>query len=206
MSQNAQDMYELCSFDGYGATLGSATQVSTFVNNARGLNPPNGRVQILIRDIGGVSGALKAWMYAGRIIDRSGAEANFAIGATRKLIFENNATPVFLDRTIYAENGKLISVAASFQKDTNAMTQTPLMQIFDAGADPFDGYAASATFTMTDNLLQQDTTLTFTATRTGNWVVRVRGQHASGNLWMAMAITIGTGGTPKILPSIKVGF
>jgi len=205
MSLNTRDMYGLCVFDGYGATLGSATQVAAFNNNVEGLNPPNGRAQILIRDIGGVSGALKAWMYAGRIIDRSGVEPNFTVGLTRKFIFENNATPVFLDRVIHAENGKLVSVSASFQKDTNAMTQTPLMQIFDAGADPFDGYAASATFTMTDNLLQQDTTLTFTATRTGNWVVRVRGQHASGNLWMAMAITIGIGGVPKILPTLKVG-
>jgi hypothetical protein len=192
LSNNTQDMYGLCVFSGYGASLNSTIQVAAYNNNVEGLNPPNGRDQIIIRDIGGVPGALKAWMYAGRIIDRSGIEPNFTIGTTRKFIFENLTTPVFLDRVVYAEIGKPITVNFSIQKDANGMTETPQSQIFDQSDDPFDGYAAGATQIMTDNLLQQDYTLTYTALRSGNHVVRVRGKNASGNLWVAMQILVGS--------------
>jgi len=192
MSGNTRDMYGLCVFDGYAASLNSTTQVAAFNNNVEGLNPPNGRAQIVIRDIGGAPGALKAWMYAGRITDRSGIEPNFAIGATRKYIFENNATPVFLDRVIYAEAGKPIWANVSMQKDVNGMTETPRVQIFDEAYDPFDGYAVGAEQVMADDLVQHDYVLTYTALRTGNHVVRIRGKNAAGNLYAGMRILIGS--------------
>ena len=171
---------------GYGVTLGSTIQVGGYA-----ILEQSSQSRVVIWDIGGVLDALKAWMYGGRIISDTGTlPPGSAITTTYNHLFERSGGPVYLDYPIRLRAGAN-TVTVYCRKDTNSMTETPRAQIVLPGSDPFFGGTAAAEVPMTDNTNWQTLTLFYSSERAQQAVVRVRGAHASGNLWQAIVVAGG---------------
>lgn len=167
--------------NGFGASLNSATQVAGY----SGALPQAGWQRIVIWDVGGVNGGLKAWMYGGRVINDTGTlpPAPTIFTQTYNHIFERNNTPVYLDINFFAQKNVPFTITVSLKKDTNTMTETPSAAIIDPGKEIFSTASRLVTSTMVDNTSWQTLTLTYTADHDRALILRLRGRNASGNLW-----------------------
>lgn len=180
---------------GYGASLNSATQVdTTYLQQVQG-----GWQSIVMWDIGGVAGALKAWMPGGVFI--SDTATNTLTNAPSSLIqFKGTPgsaglLPCFLDIPFYGRNGVTLNVTVYCKKDTNSMAETPVAQIIDPNVQTFLGGAdVLASATMADDTNLQKLTMSYTPAADGPLTFRFRGKHTSGNYWFAVQGLGGEGG------------
>jgi hypothetical protein len=177
---------------GYGVSLQSAIQCGGYSLSLH----TQGWPCAVMWDIGGVTGALKAWMYGGRIVTQTGTlpspvpawcKVDAGASGTYQAIYERSATPTYLDFPIYGMKGRKVSVTVVCKKDTNSMTETPSIAICDPNASIFSGTPGSvggdilATSTMADTTNWQTLRTSYTPTKHGPLIVRWRGRNASGN-------------------------
>ena len=173
---------------GYGASLSSTTQV---VNYALGANGTRQQGAWLF-DIGGVAGALKAWMGGGRIVsDTVTLPPGTTITTTWQYIFESAVnSPVWVDLPLLLKAGTN-TVKVYVKKDTNGMTATPKAQLL--AATDINGATPLSEVVMVDDTNWQTLTLTYTSATAQQAIVRVEGKNATGSLWTAIAVQGGGG-------------
>jgi hypothetical protein len=184
---NASGFFNLCMFNAIGADNFAATPVGSFVNNSNGLSV-DGRAQIVMRHFAGVDGSLLAWMYAGTVTDRSGAEPTLAGGYTYKFSPVVATHPTYVDWPFWLPAGETIAIRVWLQKTGTGWIQTPRFQIFHAANDPFGGGIVDYEQIMVDDTNEQAFLVTFTAAEYGLHVLRVRCQNATDNLYAAVSI------------------
>lgn len=161
-----------------GAFLNSPIQAYTY-----GYQYFRERDQTVVRDIGGVAGAIKAWMPGGRVVTDT---VIYPVGYTYSynFIFETAGYATFLDFPFNACVG-VNTFSVWMKKDTNAMGVTPRIQIIDPKSDTFDGGVALFESVMADNTDWQEIQVYYTSIVERKLWLRVTGTHSAGNLWMA---------------------
>ena len=196
-SGNNQDIFMSgYSITGHGATLGSSTQVTSYLTAT---DPASSYMQTCIYDISGIAGRVGVWMPGG--IVKSVASGWSGTPPSPVQSFYHNHNPVgqsgsstsvfcpnFLDFPITGIAGTPITVTLWLQKDGNSWKETPVASLVDM-AHGFDtGAAVLATTTMADNTSWQTLTLTYTPTYNQQIKLRVECMNGSGNLWWNYAV------------------
>lgn len=192
---------------GYGASLNSATQVSTITDRGAG----NYIRKVVMWDIGGVAGAYKAWMYGGMVLSQAGI-----VPPGRTVAYQHVPTsasyPVWMDRFAEVEPGATITITAYLRKDA-AMAYLPRVQLFRIEDDPLLGGATLDADTMTDSIDTWETlSLEWTNSTVGpvTVVVRTLAQNASGNVYADSLIvnggSTGGGGGARWISGEAIGY
>ncbi|HUV66046.1 MAG TPA: hypothetical protein VMW24_19275 [Sedimentisphaerales bacterium] len=192
---------------GYGATLGGTTQVGSIYSS------PTGHQQVVMHDIGGVAGALKAWMYgsnsaAGGIVNNDAPPDDAGAGTFASVLpnakcYTFNCTsvtyPAYLDFPIRRVKNQAITITARMRQLVAGMTERPTVQLIDPEDDPFFGGTALATETVTDDALWQTLTINYNPVDATNYdrelIVRLRATETGAVMYGGMTVeTAGSGG------------
>jgi len=186
---NDIDMNFCWSISGINCTLDGIIQISEYQDNTYRHSSP-----FVLWDIGGISGAVKSWMYAGRVATDT-ATFTTGIAESHKFILEQDEEYLYLDWEYLLSDGEILDVDVYMKKDTNGMTLTPRCQILDSDHDPIyiNGTSAVSEQIMTDNTDWQTKSLSYTSSGQNKIIVRVLGQNSSGNFWAQVVRNLATG-------------
>jgi len=179
---------------GYGATLGGTTQVSNVVAT------PLGQDQVVMHDIGGVPGALKAWMPGiGTAVINDTAGGSLPAGSSLDTTYYkfpdgSGTLPGFLDFPILAPKDVEITITAEVYLDETGMIE-PQLQLIDPADDPFVGGAVIDSDQAAHSAgVWQTLSFTYTATYIRPLVVRLRGEGFLNDWWGGVMVTQAGGG------------
>jgi len=189
------DFRETCSAVGYGTTLASATQYSTY-RTADGY--ANEQYQVVIWDIGGVDGAVKAWMQGGYVESVATQPTNWPGGVdwveSYQHTLQDATRRCWIEKPIYCRKGVVVTVDVYVKHSATGFTERATACLVDmddttpAPASALDSEVAA------DNTDWQKLTLTHTPTRDKQIALRVYGKHASGTIIWREVVTQGGGG------------
>ena len=193
---------------GYGATLGSSTQVLNYAN-ATGYCDPNsnsGWQQICIYDYAGTPGNICAWMNGGTVKPAaSGWTGSFPgsqsfchrhqpVGITLATGIATTYAPCYVDIPLLARANVPLTVSVYLQKDGTGWQETPWCGLVD-NAHAFNAAASflgNGKQTMADTANSWQTlTCTYTPTADAQVRLRVSCKNANGNLWWNYSYTDG---------------
>lgn len=143
----------------------------------------------------GADRLMYAWMNGGRI------EPDFAVkpdgaGWAHKFIFEVADSEVFLDIPVQMIAGREYRYTVMLRRSVETMQENPKVRIIDPEDDPFMGGTPLVEWEAegsADEWEQID--VTFTAPKTAQYIVRIRAQHTSGNMWATWSV-------PPVYPEV----
>jgi len=186
---------------GHGTTLGSGTQVSNIIATE------SGSEQVVIYDIGGIDGALKAWMAgalmaAGGIVNNDDPGEGFVSVLPNAKCYTFNCAsasyPAFLDFSVRKIKSVPLVVIARMRQNASGMTERPTVQLINPANDPLFGGTALATQMVTDDTFWQTLTINYNPSDAANYdrglIVRLRMRDASKVGYGGFTVAGGGGG------------